>query len=126
MNRDKHTKKKYQVQKGGAYKRNIAFNLTFDEWCDIWEESGKWELRGTSKGQYSMCRYYDCGAYEKNNIYIALSTDNVKHAHDYKFRARAGYEVADYFDEYNQRRGETNPYYNLAKDEKPFKPRFDP
>lgn len=71
---------KYLEHKGSAKRRGIPFKLTFDEWWNIWEQSGKWEQRGKCKGQYVMSRYKDQGAYEVGNVFIQLHEDNVRDA----------------------------------------------
>jgi hypothetical protein len=50
--------------------RGISFELTFDEWWDVWEKSGKWNLRGNRPGKFVMCRTADQGAYKIGNVFI--------------------------------------------------------
>lgn len=75
-------KLRYHQQKMNARNRTdvngnpIEFRLTFEEWFDIWEKSGKWDLRGKSKDSYVMCRYNDIGHYEVGNVYIDKHVDN--------------------------------------------------
>ena len=54
----------------------IEMRLTFEEWLDIWLESGHWHERGRHKGQYCMSRKDDLGHYEKGNVEIKLSSLN--------------------------------------------------
>lgn len=76
-------KTKYRTHKNACkYKLDAAGNpvemrLTFEQWWQIWESSGKWEQRGHSKGQYCMCRYNDLGHYEPGNVFIDLHSRNV-------------------------------------------------
>jgi hypothetical protein len=77
----KVAKIRYNEQKSLAKIRSIPFLFTFEEWCYIWEQSGKWDERGRKKGQYAMSRYGDKGAYEINNVFIQLHGNNVKDAH---------------------------------------------
>lgn len=51
--------------------------LTFEEWLNIWEESGKISLRGNRGGQYVMSRYHDKGDYEVGNVHITLFENNI-------------------------------------------------
>jgi hypothetical protein len=67
---------KYNCQKSKAKQRSIEFTLTFDEWWSIWEQSGKYELRGHRKGQYVMSRYNDVGPYAIGNVFIQSCEDN--------------------------------------------------
>lgn len=78
--------KKYTDQKSKAKCRGIEFKLTFEEWWDIWQQSGKWDQRGIRKGQYVMSRYKDQGAYEIGNVHIQTVGDNNKEA--YKFHRK--------------------------------------
>lgn len=71
---------KWQNQKDHAKERGIEFRLTFTEWWDIWQQSGKWDLYGKKKGQYCMSRYGDLGAYEVGNVFIQLASDNIRQA----------------------------------------------
>lgn len=66
----------YLQQKSNAQSRKKEFKLSFDEWLDIWESSGKLALRGRGKGKYCMCRVNDTGAYEVGNVFIDLCTYN--------------------------------------------------
>jgi hypothetical protein len=54
----------------------IEFKLTFDEWWDIWQQSGKWSDRGRNKGKYQMCRNNDIGHYEVGNVTIQTRESN--------------------------------------------------
>jgi hypothetical protein len=67
----------YACHKSKAKHRNIEFYLTYDEWLDIWTESGKLQFRGVGKGKFVMSRYNDIGAYEKNNVFIQEFGKNV-------------------------------------------------
>jgi hypothetical protein len=68
---------RYRNQKAAAKKRGIPFLLTFEEWRDIWDTSGKLEQRGRRRGQYVMARFNDQGAYEVGNVRICTAGDNV-------------------------------------------------
>lgn len=59
-----------------AKRRNITFNLTFEEWLAIWEQSGHLHERGTRKGQYCMARFGDVGSYAIDNVRIILHSEN--------------------------------------------------
>lgn len=61
---------KWAAQKAHAKKRGHDFLLTFEDWWKIWEESGKYHLRGKNVGQYCMARKNDQGAYIVGNIDI--------------------------------------------------------
>mgnify|MGYP000037142545 FL=1 len=73
-------KLKYQVHKAGAKRRGISFDLTFDEWNDIWVSSGKWDKRGVGLDKFCMCRFGDKGGYQLGNIFIGEFYQNSKEA----------------------------------------------
>ncbi len=63
-----------------AKQRGIPFLLTFEQWCQIWDESGLFDKRGPLKNQYVMARFGDRGSYEEGNVKIILSGENVREA----------------------------------------------
>jgi hypothetical protein len=65
----------YLTQVRNSKKRNIEWNLTFPQWWDIWEKSGKYNSRGRGK-KYNMARYGDSGGYEIGNVYICTGAQN--------------------------------------------------
>lgn len=71
---------RYRQQKWHARDRGIEWLLTFDEWWQIWEESGMYPLRGCGIGKYVMARTGDKGPYAVGNVRIALWSDNVAEA----------------------------------------------
>ena len=78
---------KYNVQKHCAIKRrNIGFELTFEEWYDIWQKSGKWEQRG--KGGYCMARHNDTGPYAVGNVEIKHHSENMHDTRGMKRKPR--------------------------------------
>ena len=74
--------KTYKQHKGSVRNRKdrtgalIEFKLTYEEWLDIWLQSGKLHLRGRGKGKYCMCRKDDLGHYEVGNVYIDTFENN--------------------------------------------------
>lgn len=65
---------RYNAQKQTAKRRGIAFDLTFEEWWDIWEPF--WHMRGRDKDSLVMCRVNDQGSYSKTNVYIDTVSAN--------------------------------------------------
>ena len=59
----------------------IEMRLTFEQWWEIWEASGKYNLYGKGKGKYCMSRYNDIGHYEVGNVFIQLHSANAGQAH---------------------------------------------
>jgi hypothetical protein len=70
----------YRGQKSNAKSRGIPFLLSFEEWIDIWKESGHWSERGPRKGQFVMGRLLDKGGYEKGNVVIITNHHNAREA----------------------------------------------
>src|SRR5688572_26084725 len=56
-------------QRSAARSRGVGFNLTLQEWWNIWQDSGKWNERRTGSG-YVMCRVGDSGPYAVGNVFI--------------------------------------------------------
>lgn len=71
---------KYMRQTRQCQYREPDMKMTFDEWITMWVESGHWEERGRSRGNYCMSRYGDKGDYEVGNCYINLHSENSKEA----------------------------------------------
>jgi len=69
--------RRYASQRNSALQRGIPWLFSFEEWCAIWLESGKWDQRGRHHGQYVMARFGDRGPYERSNIRICLVGENV-------------------------------------------------
>lgn len=88
----------YYSQKSAARQRGIAFELSFEEWWDIWLSSGRWEQRGSRAGQYCMARKLDRGGYSVGNVDIVTVFDNVvtrmEVQRDRKLRRRVGTKVS--------------------------------
>jgi hypothetical protein len=80
-NTDMSLRHKYLCQKSKAKHRGIDWNLSFDEWLYIWEQSGHLALRGCSIGKYCMSRKNDTGPYSADNVFIQLWTKNTSDAH---------------------------------------------
>lgn len=64
----------FSVQKRKAKQRGISWQLSYDDWWNIWQESGKWDSRGV--GGYVMCRYFDTGPYSMDNVRIDTFQNN--------------------------------------------------
>lgn len=68
---------RYLVQRGDAKRRGIGFELTYDEWLDIWISSGHLHERGRRRGQYVMARFGDRGSYAVDNVKIVTTEANL-------------------------------------------------
>lgn len=67
-------KYKYIDQKQASKQRGISWDLTFEEWWGIWQESGHWEERGVCG--YIMGRINDEGSYSIDNVEIITHAQN--------------------------------------------------
>lgn len=74
-------KAKYRKHKATAKQRGIEWAFDFNEWCEVWQKSGKWDQRGKYSGQYCMARFGDIGPYSKNNVKIISNIVNHNEAH---------------------------------------------
>ncbi len=68
----------YCMQKHDAKRRNIQFELSFDEWMKVWEDSGHLLERGRKRGQYVMARFGDSGPYAVWNVKIIKTEENLR------------------------------------------------
>lgn len=81
---DKHTWRCFMLHRNhtkNKLDRNghpVEFKLTFEQWCKVWSDSGKFDQRGCRRGQYVMSRRNDLGHYEEGNVFIQLHSENVR------------------------------------------------
>lgn len=75
---------KFTCQRYTAGVRGVKWDLTFEEWWDIWEKSGHYAERGRSKDSYCMSRYGDTGPYSVSNVFIQKFGSNTIDAHKNK------------------------------------------
>lgn len=74
----KDMRAKYTRQMWNAKRRDIKWDISFEKWCQIWQDSGKWEERGRGPGGYVMARRDDTGAYSAENVEIQSLSENRK------------------------------------------------
>lgn len=70
----------FGFQRTGAKRRGIGWQLTFEQWLQIWVDSGHLDQRGSGKGRFHMARRGDEGAYEIGNVFIQLHEENSRDA----------------------------------------------
>ena len=69
----------YHIQKRHAKNRGIEWLFTYESWIKVWEDSGKFHLRGCRVGQYVMARKGpDIGPYSPDNVEIKTCSENNK------------------------------------------------
>lgn len=69
-------RKAYDDQRRHAADRGIEWQFSYEEWLEMWLESGKWEQRGKERGQYVMSRLGDEGPYSVRNCRIVTVGEN--------------------------------------------------
>lgn len=67
----------YSSQQRSARSRGIPFELTFVEWIQIWEDSGRISERGKMGHQYCMARFGDKGGYTVGNVKVITNRENL-------------------------------------------------
>lgn len=65
----------FKQHQRNAKRRKISWELNFEQWWNIWQSSGKWNLRGPGPG-YCMARKKDIGPYSVENVYICTIGQN--------------------------------------------------
>lgn len=68
-------------QRQNARTRGISWELTFDQWWKIWDDSGLWKCRGAYAGGAVMMRNGDTGPYAVGNVTIGSFIENVRERH---------------------------------------------
>lgn len=74
---DQSPRGRYKQQKRNAKIRGIDWQLTYEQWCKIWADSGRWDQRGNWAEGYVMMRPGDVGPYAVGNVVIGRHVDNV-------------------------------------------------
>lgn len=84
MKRDRYknsVEERYKQQARQAKHRGIEWQFTFESWMQLWNESGKFHLRGKGTGKYVMARRGDLGPYSPDNCFICPFEQNVRDGH---------------------------------------------
>ena len=69
-------KGRYARARNNALQRGVEWLFTFDEWLEVWKESGHYAERGRGPGRYQMARLGDCGPYANWNVRIVRMEAN--------------------------------------------------
>lgn len=67
--------RRFNEHRNHARFRGVEWKMNLWEWWTIWQQSGKWDQRGSGQG-YVMCRKGDLGPYAVGNVFIAPSPVN--------------------------------------------------
>ena len=73
---------RYTTHRANSLRRGLDWEFTFEEWWQVWKDSGKWEQRGKSADSYCMARINDEGPYCADNVVITTMTENSRQACD--------------------------------------------
>lgn len=73
----------------------MPWEISFAEWCEVWEASGKWDERGNFAEGYVMARNGDEGPYKVGNVRIAPHVENVAERNRLYFAGRRWVEPSD-------------------------------
>jgi len=80
----KNAKKRYGYIVKEAMRRNIDYQITFDDWYQWWLANGvdknQITLPPTTGQTLCMCRKGDTGPYHLNNIYCDTLSNNNRHS----------------------------------------------
>ena len=108
-------KKAYNDQWRHARDRNIEFNMSYDEWLEMWLVSGNWANRGKKSGQYVMCRYGDVGPYSVRNCYIGTVEQNGRDRWEgrEKITNQKALEIYDLYTNTEMTQAEIGKLYNI-------------
>jgi hypothetical protein len=69
---------RYSQHKWNAKARGVPFELTFEQWLDVWKSSGHFDERGNKTAEgYVMARNEDKGPYAVGNVSIKPHRVNV-------------------------------------------------
>jgi len=90
------TKGHFGYQRRSAKQRNIDFELTYEEWLEIWMSSGFAHLRGKGTGTYCMARHNDIGPYAVGNVSIISFEQNVIDGNKGTSKPKNGPEYAEW------------------------------
>ena len=67
-------KQRYNEHKSGAKARGIAFDLSYEQWVEIWGD--RIHMRGVGADQFGMLRTRDEGGYTVGNVRVGTPRDN--------------------------------------------------
>lgn len=74
----------YRDQRQRAAERGVPWEFTFESWWRVWDESGKWPLRGRGGDRYAMARFGDTGPYAPDNVKIITNIENTLEYHTHR------------------------------------------
>lgn len=80
---------RYRLQQRSSGRRKIKWEFTFPEWWEVWQNSGKWPMRGAGKDKFVMARLRDMGPYRSDNVEIITGSQNSRDFIQRLHKARA-------------------------------------
>lgn len=81
---ERKTRRAFQTQRQTTKRRvdaagkPIAWDLSYEQWRKVWDDSGKLAQRGRGPDDYVMSRKDDLGPYAADNVEIIPFRENVK------------------------------------------------
>ncbi|MEJ7930992.1 hypothetical protein WG922_13535 [Ramlibacter sp. AN1015] len=66
---------RFHGQRHAYLKKGRAWNLTFEQWCELWEYSGKWDQRGKFKHQYCLWVLDKDQPFELGNVAVMTCSE---------------------------------------------------
>ena len=78
----------YMRQRANARGRGILWEISFEDWWSVWQQSGKWEERGREAHQYCMSRKNDDGPYSVENVRIVTMKENSQERHHWNLASK--------------------------------------
>lgn len=66
----------FYAQRQAAKQRRVEWQLSFNEWLEVWQQSGRLVDRGRGRGKYCMGRVGDTGPYAVGNVNIIAYEQN--------------------------------------------------
>jgi hypothetical protein len=73
---------KYLISKNQAGFRSEPWGLTFDQWWQLWEDSGHWQDRGKGSKSWCMIQQDTSLGWIPGNCTIVLRSDSLKTQRD--------------------------------------------
>lgn len=106
----------YDNFKNGSDTRDLS-PMPFNDWFILWSESGKWEQKGTRKGEYCLGRIDKDKLFTKDNSKVMTNAENKKQAnskHATNITPRSESKLTKYY--YKYKDGEFGSYEEIGNE----------
>lgn len=61
-------REKFDRQQARARKHRIQWELSFIQWCELWDDAGKWDDMGNCADGYGVVRIHNRGTFKTGNV----------------------------------------------------------